>query len=130
MNCHCYASQVNSIWTEKETRADSVRRGVHATHEKSKKSAKIYLPDSEVQALTGWLVQFKDVIGREPYPVTFPHQAKQAAVHWSNPWEEKENISDALKVNKNLLNFMDGWTEIASTITVALWHVQRLTFYP
>lgn len=67
-----------------------------------------------MQALTGWLVQFKDVIRWEPYPVTFPHQTKQAAVHWSNPWKKERKQH----VRSKSLYFMDGWTEIASTATV------------
>lgn len=50
-----------------------------------------FLPDSEEQGLFGGLVQFKGVIRWEPYAVTLPHQTKQAAVHWRDPWVEREN---------------------------------------
>lgn len=38
------------------------------------------VPDSEVQPLAVSLLQLEDVAGRKPRPVTFPHQAEQAAV--------------------------------------------------
>lgn len=43
-----------------------------------------------MQALAVSLLQFKDVTGRKPDPLTFLYQAKQAAVHWRNTWEEEK----------------------------------------